>query len=1430
MLDILLEVTVKDQGPLSAGHGEPPETKHEDGVPPASGAAEITLPSVTPRPASDADTELFRGARPASSNDTQVARAKWDGDEAPVSASAFLGAPRRGDRIGQNQRFEIIEKLGEGGMGHVFRAIDSHLDRTVAVKFILHTQQLPLEQLINQLEREARVTARLSHENIVAIFDMGAYNGVPFLVMELLDGQSLDVIMERSRLSVGRAVAIMQQVARGLAHAHQNGIVHRDLKPSNVFILRDGRAKILDFGISRFEIPLPTNLPDDLNPTLFGAGTPAYMAPERWRDGPQDGRTDIWAAGVMFYQMLTGKLPYTVPELLQFAVRRRSIAPSVRALVPGLPEEADRIVATALNHEPEGRFQSGAELEAALRELEALLGQSATELGPRSGLGRRVERRPLTLLACDLERSDDGLELDDAIEQQLRFHEACATAVKHWGGLLGTPLGGRVFGCFGYPIARETDAEHAVRAGQQIMQILRAQAREQGGAAARLDVKVAVHSGIMGLPNQPAGAPAFPAMVGSVPSELRGLAGSAASAELTISQATLDLTAKRFIVAPVEPSASAATPLRAYRVLGEVDSASRFEQARAAELTPLQGRERELSILRQLWEEAKDGRGQMVVIRGDAGIGKSRIVHALRSRVSDEQNVRLTSQCRPHFRNTAFRPLIELILRSMSISRDDPRAVQQSKLRDQLARLGFGAEAAPLFAPLLSIQLDAPERPLELTPEKIKLKTIEGLVSMLLRRALERPVLFIIEDMHWVDHSTIEVLNALIEVVPAARLLVVLTCRPEFRSPWSPRRHLHQLSLDRLPADATEAMIRRAAGDRALPPELVARLATVTDGVPLFVEELTRMVVESGVGQADRPSPRRLEIPSTLHELLLARLDRLPSVGKEVAQLGAVLGRDFSYALVRAVSELDELSLQQGLDVLSDAGLLQRLSAGSSTKYQFKHALIQQAAYQSLVKSERRAHHARAADALTQVFSDTAALEPELLAYHHAEAGNVAQAVEYWETAGQQATQRSGLIEAIDHYRHALSALALLPPGPARDKRELALLLGLGSPLMSVHGYAAPEVEKTYARARELARAGGAERELFPAMQGLWQYYYVRGMLPASRALGQQLLEIARDSRDSTLLLLAHRAVASSAFLQGDYEPCRSHTAEGMKLYDVKAHGALALKTGHDPGVAHGVYQAWSLWMLGCPDQALAVVTHMVELARRLSHPLTTAYALCFAALIRNHRADHAEARALSEEALAITEPNKFALWSAWATMQLGWALCGAGQLSAGIPQMTRGLEGWKSTGARVGFTFFPVTLAEMCLRAGRLESAEQLLAEAAPMIAQNAEHFYEPELLRLRAELSRKQAPGADGQALQLLERGLSIARARKGKSWELRLVTLRAELLAAGGEAKLAADELSTVLESFREGHGTGDLRAARALLDSLRGGRIEPSLSSA
>jgi predicted ATPase len=602
---------------------------------------------------------------------------------------------------------------------------------------------------------------------------------------------------------------------------------------------------------------------------------------------------------------------------------------------------------------------------------------------------------------------------------------------------------------------------------------------------------------------------------------------------------------------------------------------------------------------------------------------------------------------------------------------------------------------------------------------------------------------------------------------------------------------------------------------------MIERIAVTSDGIPLFVEELTRMVVESWrPTETGQVAP--LAIPSTLRDLLLTKLDRLRGVGKEVAQVGSILGREFHYELIRHVSPFDELSLQEGLEILTDAGILHSQGQPPDSKYVFKHALIQQVAYQSLVKSERQRHHQRAAQVLSEAFKEIAESQPELLAYHHSEAGHAQEAIAFWEKAGQRATQRSALVEAIDHYTRAREALKIQPEGLDHDKKELALLLALGAPLMSVRGYANPEVEKTYARARELARVAGAPADTFPAMQGLWQYYFVRGMLPASRELGSQLLKIARESANPTFLLLAHRSVASSAFLQGDFETCRTHTQAGIGFYDPLEHGFLAVRTGQDPGVAHGVYLAWALWMLGYPDQSLARVNETIGLAKRLNHPMTVAYALCFGALIRNHRGDHTEALALSDTALDITVPNKFALWTAWAKMQRGWAMAGMKDYKQGIPLMKEGLEGWKNTGARVGFTFFPVTLAEMYLNTGQYSEAALLLDEASPMVASNDEHFYEPELLRLKGEFclsvaSAQESTAADAAAH--FARGIEAAHALSGKSWELRLARSRARLLTSRGKTPEALHTLSETYDWFREGFETADLRAARSQIEALR-----------
>ncbi|HSB60677.1 MAG TPA: AAA family ATPase, partial [Vicinamibacteria bacterium] len=861
----------------------------------------------------------------------------------------------------------------------------------------------------------------------------------------------------------------------------------------------------------------------------------------------------------------------------------------------------------------------------------------------------------------------------------------------------------------------------------------------------------------------------------------------------------------------------------AYRVLRESDLATRFGPSFASNLTPLIGREAEVERLRELWRLARGSRGQFVLLTGEAGIGKSRLVAELKGHVGDDGGTRLTCQCWPHFRSSAFYPVIELLLRSTGIVREDSPEEKLGKLEASLKSLGAGLEEGmPLLASLLSIGRAEPHPALRLDPREQKKRTIDATVAMLAGTAARAPTLLVVEDLHWVDHSTLELLGALLEAMSAARLLVLATTRPELQPPWPPAPHLHRMPVGPLAPGLAALLVERAAGGRALPADTVEDLVARTDGVPLFLEELTRAVVDSlterPVGApAGGPALPRV-IPATLNELFLARLDRLTPAGKEVAHLGAVLGRSFTYSLIRHVSAIEEAALQRSLRALVEAGVLLCRGEPPRSTYQFAHSLIPEAAYQALLARQRREYHLRVAKVLAEELPETAEVQPELLAHHYGEAGHAEPALFHWERAGRRAVEGSANVEAISHFTQALGLLGGLPEGPERDRKELSLQLALGSPLMAVRGYAAPEVEKTYARARALCRAAREEAQLFPAVQGLWQFYMVGGELPPSREMAEQLLTLAGNAGDSALLLLAQRALATTVFLQGDLAACRELTEKGLALYDASQHRALAFRYGHDPGVAHGLYAAWALWLLGYPDQALGKGLAAVALAEEIAHPMSIAFARCYVALLRNSRGEHAAAEEEAEAALTVSRAHRLALWLSLGTMMDGWARGARGQREEGIARLQQGVAAWRQTGARAGMTFFLVTLAEALGKAGRPRDGLAVLDQAAAMVATNAEHYYEAELYRLRGELALALDPGDPAGAEADIRRAVAIARSQAAKSLELRAATSLGTLLRGQGRSGEARPLLAELLAWFTEGFDTADLVSARTLLDRL------------
>ena len=1369
-------------------------------------------------------------------------------------------SPVAGTRFGDDDRFEIVKELGAGGMGKVFRAIDWKLDRPVAIKFILQAAHLPWDQLVDLLSQEAKATAKLNHENIVAIFDLGTWDGVPYLVMELMEGETLDAILERDRVPPQRAVDLMSDVARGLDHAHQQGIIHRDLKPANIFVLKDGRAKILDFGLARFDrargtqLPLPSSTgrkstqsgatamksgaragsnvplasafpsqagPARTAPSMSVAGSPAYMAPEQWQGTQQDGRTDVWAVGVILFELFTGHMPFEGRELvdLRSAVLSRQPAPSVRVHLPDSPEEAERLIARALMKDPAQRFQSSVELGEAL----ATLKRTLTRTAPLPTSKRGPERRQLTVLSCSLGQaalSDEDPE--EMTELLSTFHRVSADTIRQFDGTIVTSVSGKLLACFGYPAAHDNDAQQAVRAGLRITEVVKGIG--QSGAV-RFDVKVAVHTGLVVVEDMGGGESAAPVIQGNAPAVAGSLAQLAEPNTVVISQPTLTLvrglvTADAMGARTVEGSLQ---PIQVFRVLRESGAESRFDQF-TSDLTPLVGRQGKVKQLLDLWDAARDWKGQFVMISGEAGIGKSRLVQVLKDRALAETNLRLLAQCWPHFRNSAFYPIAELLSRIAGITREDSPSDKLEKLEALLARVPLDtppAQNLTLIASLLSIPLPA-ERfpPLALSPAQQRRKTLETLAMLFVGLSTERPVLLMVEDLHWVDHSTLELLSLLLDLVPSSRLLVAVTFRPEFQHPWPERPHLSTIELTKLQPRQIAAMVQKVAGDRELPAELVDQLVAKTDGIPLFVEEMTRMVLET---LGDRNAMMAggtiaAQIPSTLHDLLLARLDRLGSAGKEAASVGAVIGRQFHYGLIQKTWPHDEPMLQKGLAHLTEAGIVQAHGRPPESRYQFKHALIQEAAYQSLVKKKRQQLHNKVAQILVADFADLAETQPELLGHHFSEAGVADQAIPYWEKAAQRAVQRSANVEAAAQYKRALSLLKTLPEKPERNQRELGLLLSFGSPMMASKGYANPEVREVYARARELCKmAGSDDGALYKALLGLWQVAMVGGDVKLARDLTDQLLPLSIKIGNSGFRVLAERAHGTTVMLQGDVAACREHCEIGLSLYDVKVHGSLAFTTGHDPGVALGNYGAWSTWLTGNPDLALARVKAALALAESLNHPMSMAFAHCFSSLVHLLRGEREEARRHGQTAVEISEAYKLPVWSAWSHIQLGGALAELGDAEVGIAMVQKNITAWTTTGARAGMTHFMEVLAGACLATGRLDDGLAAVDESYKIIGNDGELYCLPELHRLRGELLLAKDPSNQSEAESLFVRSLDLARSQREKSYELRSALSLARIWQKRGKSIEAEGLVKPILDWFGEGSSTADHKAARTFLEA-------------
>jgi class 3 adenylate cyclase/predicted ATPase len=1061
---------------------------------------------------------------------------------------------------------------------------------------------------------------------------------------------------------------------------------------------------------------------------------------------------------------------------------------------------------------------------------EAPLAPTATL--PNAPLPPEAERRQLTVLFCDLVDSTRlASQLDpEELRQVVQAYQAtCAKVIARFEGHIAQYLGDGLLVYFGYPLAHEDDAQRAVRAGLGIIEAMGQLHTSLGPEReVHLAVRLGIHTGLVVVGDVGGGARQEQLALGETPNLAARLQGIAAPNTLVISAATFQLLGGFFACQPLGTPLlkGLAQPLAVYRVLYESMARSRLEAASSTGWTPLVGREQEIGVLRERWAQVTDGLGQVVLLSGEAGIGKSRLVQVLTEQVAAEPRAWLTPcQCSPYYQHTALYPLIDLLERvALRFDREESPQQKVGKLEGFLVQYGLPlAEAVPLFAALLSLPLPADYAPVTVSPEQQKQQTLQALLTILLRIAAQQPVLFVMEDLHWVDPSTLELLSLLVDQGPTARILTLFTFRPDFSPPWTGRAHLTQLTVNRLPQRQAVEVIRQVAHGKVLPAEVVEQIVAKTDGVPLFVEELTKMVLESGLLQerderyALTGPLHPLAIPATLHDSLMARLDRLATV-KALAQLGATLGREFSYELLRAVAPWEEGIVHQGLHQLVAAEFLYQRGVPPQATYTFKHALIQDVAYQSLLWSIRQQYHQRIARALEAQFPETAETQPELVAQHYTAAGWHEQAVPYWQRAGQHASDRSAYLEAISHVTTGIELLTTLPETPAHTRQALTLHIALGAALQVTKGHAAPEVEHAYTQARALCQQVGETPELVPVLLGLWRFYLVRPQLHTAQELGETLLRLAQQAHDPARTVIAHYALGATRFYLGALPTARQHLEEGIALYTPEQRRALVFRIGQDPGVACRAIGAQTLWLLGYPAQALARLHEALALAHALSHPFSLAFARCWAAFDAQFRRDVPAVHEHAEAAVALATAQGFPFWAAWGTSLRGWALAMQGQSEAGLAQVRQGITAWRATGAALLVPYFCTVLAEVSAHLGHTADGLQALAEAHTLVEQHEERCWEAEVCRLQGVVRLRQpgTPQAEGEAW--LQRALDVAHRQEAKALELRAAMSLSRLWQQQGKRAEARALLAPIYGWFTEGFDTADLQEARALLDEL------------
>ena len=1063
----------------------------------------------------------------------------------------------------------------------------------------------------------------------------------------------------------------------------------------------------------------------------------------------------------------------------------------------------------------------------AIAELDAVA-PAPTKTPTEPVLRDEAERRHLTVMICDLVGStalSARLDPEDMRAVIDAYHAACARITRTYDGFLAEFRGDGILAYFGYPLAHEDDAERTVQAG---LDIIAAVAGLETRAAEPLAVRIGIATGVVVVGElSREGALREHAVVGETPNLAARLQALAEPGTIVVAASTRRLLGDLFRLRDLgrHDVKGIAEPVAAWAVEGVSPSESRFEAVRAAGLTDLVGREAEVDFLLERQRLAWKGEGQIVLISGEAGIGKSRLAAALAERIAGEPYTRLRYQCSPYHANSALRPFIAQLERAAGFKADDTPEQRIDKLEAVLAMGALRIEAvAPLFAALLSVPFGERYAPLALSPTQQRRRTLAALLDQFEGLARRQPILLSFEDAHWADATSLELLDLTVERVRQLPVLALFTFRPEFEPPWIGLPNVGTLTLGRLDHNDVESMIARVTGGRVLPADVVTQIVAKTDGNPLFVEELTKAVLETGILVEDAEGYRLdgplqpFAIPATLQDSLMARLDRLAPV-REIGQIGAAIGREFSYSLLRVLVGRDETALKNALAQLEQAELVFRRGEPPDAVYSFKHALVRDAAYESMLKSRRQQLHGEIARTLEERFTDIVASQPEIVAHHLTQAGLVEPAIAYWLKAGQQAARRSANAEALNHLARGLELLPNIEDPMLRNKSELLLQTSLGNSLRATKGWSIDSVKHAYTRALQLCTESGFDEHTLPAVFGLWTWNFVRPALGEAQVLADQLVNTAENVDDLVYKVLAHEALGFTLFARGKFAAAHAALERSISMCEDSKAAAYLDLSAQDPRVHVRLYDGMVLWLLGYPDQALRICAEARRYAERSQHPFSEAMARTISLRVHQFRGEAAIVAGEANAAIALCEEHGFVHYLAMGLILRGWASIQQGEFEKGIAEIQEGLEKERATGALLYESYTLGLLADACIKHERYGQALDFLDQAQLRLdEENCERFYAAEIYRLLGETYLRSHQDLN-QAERYLYKGLELAREQKAKSFELNLCLSIYDLYELRQNVDKCRAQLGEIYGSFSEGFGTTDLVRAKARLKNAR-----------